>query len=109
MNTKCTQTKTVSLSLNFNSETQFYFTVEIPRELYTFLACELFGVNAAGKSFQLKGLGEALMRLLVELGLADERTVRSDPVVTKVWRVHASPKRQRIAAVDAEVKSTKKV
>ena len=64
---------TVSVSLNFNNDTQYQFTVAIPKELERSGACKLIGVNYAGQRFVLDGLGKALMRLLVQLDIATNR------------------------------------
>jgi len=108
MTKKSNETKTISLSLNFNNENQYYFTVEISSKTYTDTIWDLIGVNSVGKTFELEGLGKALMRLLVQLGHATKNHQRQsyDPAY---WRIHARPKKRRMAAKHAEVSSVKEV
>jgi hypothetical protein len=73
MNTRSSVTKTISLTLNFNNENRYHFTVKIPRKTSTDELWGLTGVNSAGTQFALGGLTKALMRLLVQLNHATKR------------------------------------
>ena len=61
------ETKTISLSLNFNNENRYHFDVEISARTYSDGAWDLTGVNSNGETFALGALGKALMRLLTQL------------------------------------------
>ena len=101
----------VSVSLNFNNDIRYQFTVGIPVELDRSDACKLIGVNYAGQSFALDGLGKALMRLLVQLDLATMRADDPDFVEEFFWEIHPSrsKKKRHIAAMHAEVTSAGEV
>ena len=68
--------KTVSLSLNFNNVNQYYFTVKLSPQTPTDEVWDSTGVNSAGETFELEGLGKALMRLLAQLGHATKKSRR---------------------------------
>ena len=60
---------TITLSLNFNNEYEYGFTVDIGRRKITRdQARELMGKNCLQEKFELGGVGPALMDLLVQLG-----------------------------------------
>ena len=103
---------TVSVSLNFNNDIRYQFTVVIPTELNRFEACKLIGVNYAGQRFMLDGLGKALMRLLVQLDIATMRAESDQDIVEEFfWEIHPSrsKKKRHIAAMHAEVTSAGEV
>ena len=108
MTKKSNETKTISLSLNFNNENQYYFTVKLSPQTPTDEAWDLTGVNSAGETFELEGLGKALMRLLRQLGHATKKPRR---VFYRpgYWRIHAPRKRLQMAAAYAEVSAVKEV
>jgi len=108
MTRKSNETKTISLSLNFNNEKQYHFTVKLPLKTYTTEAWDLLGVNSAGARFTLGGLSKPLMRLLVQLDHATKRT-QDDWYETEYWRIHAPPKKRRMVALLAEVSAVKEV
>ena len=92
MTTNSNETKTISLSLNFNNETQYHFSVEIPPILDACDARYLTGENSVGKSFKLEGLGKVLMRLLVQLDHAKKKIEPYDDAMISYWELRAAPK-----------------
>jgi hypothetical protein len=97
------------LSLNFNNENQYYFTVEIPTSIKLDDVSSLIGVNSDGKEFALDDhLGEVIMDLLSELGHATE-TFPGDDYSVLLWKVHARQKRRGMAALHTEVSWVKEV
>ena len=102
---KARKTNTISLSLDFNDEKQYHFTVEIPRKVYGFETDELTGVNDFGDSVDLGGLGKVLMDLLQELSLATKHNVDRGGCVEELWEVRArSVARHMAALLGARVK-----
>jgi hypothetical protein len=100
------ETKTISLSLNFNDENRYHFTVEIPEKTHSEDVRHLAAVNFAGEEFPLGALGKTLMRLLMQLDHATKRGARVwyDP---GFWNLHAPPTKRRMAAMHAEVSFVK--
>ena len=94
MTKKSKETKTISLSLNFNNENQYYFTVKLSPQTPKDEVWDLTGVNSAGETFELEGLGKALMRLLGQLGHATKKPRR---VLYRpgYWRIHAPRKKHK--------------
>jgi hypothetical protein len=107
MSKKSNATRTISLALNFNNENQYYFTVELPPKTDTDEVWYLTGENSIGRTFELEGLGRALMRLLVQLDHATKKKPRRDLYLPGFWRIHAPPKKRRKAAKRAEVTAVK--
>lgn len=83
------KTKWISLSLNFNDENEYHFSVELPLRTYTEDLWDLSAVNSVGEEFTLgAAMGKALVRLLVQLDNATKMTRRSfyEP---GFWRLHS--------------------
>ena len=94
MNTKANEIKRITLSLNFNDETEYRFFFELRGKTYTEDLWDLSAVNSVGEEFALgAAMGKALMRLLVQLDHATKMRRRSsyEPVF---WRLH-SPRKQQ--------------
>jgi hypothetical protein len=106
MTGKSNETKTISLSLNFNNEHRYCFTAEIPGKTHSGDVRDLPAVNFAGEDFPLGALGETLMRLLMQLDHATKRGARVwyEP---GFWHLHAPPKTRRMTAIHAEVSFVK--
>ena len=102
MTRKSNETKTISLSLNFYNENQYHFSVEIPPSVDARGARYLTGVNSDGETFELEGLGKALMRLLVQLDHAKKKIELYDDVMN--WELRAGPKWRLLPAARSEVR-----
>jgi len=105
---KKSETKTISLSLNFNNENHYHFTVKILPKTYMDEVWDLTGVNSVGETFYLEGLGKALMWLLVQLDHATKKN-QSAWFKPAYWRIHAPPKKRKMAALFAEVSAVQEV
>jgi len=102
MTKKFNETKTISLSPNFDNENQYHFTVKIPLKTYMDEVWDLTGVNSVGEEFYLEDLGKALMWLLLQLDHATKK-IQSASLNPAYWRIHAPRKKRRMAALFAEV------
>lgn len=97
--------KTISLSLNFNNENQYHFTVNVPPTVYTDETWGLTGVNSDGKEFDLCFSGGTLIRLLADFGHATKKyELMDEDILCKRWDIHAPSRRGKMPVVDAEVK-----
>jgi hypothetical protein len=97
--------KTISLSLNFNNENQYHFTVEVPATVYTDETWDLTGVNSDGEEFDLCFLGDTLIRLLADFGHATKKyELIDEETLCKRWDIHAASRRGKMPVVNAEVK-----
>ena len=94
MNTKGNKIKRITLSLNFNDENEYHFSVQLRGRTYTEDLWDLSAVNSVGEEFTLDAaMGKALVRLLAQLGHATKMRRRSfyEP---GFWRLH-SPRKKR--------------
>jgi hypothetical protein len=90
----------ISLSLAFSNGKRHRFNFKIPPGVYTFDACKMIGVNAAGERFELDGLGKALLRFLVQLDLATKQMAAIEDVA---FKLSAPPRNWDISAAFAAV------
>ena len=98
--------KTISLSLNFNDENQYHFTVKVPATVYTDETWALIGVDTDGKEFALSFLGETLIHLLADFGHATKKyELIDEETLCKRWDIHAASRRGKMPVVHAQVKS----
>jgi hypothetical protein len=107
MNTEANETKTITLSLNFNHENEYRFFVQFPGRTYTKDLWDLCAVNSDGGEFTLDAaMGKSLVRLLVQLGHATKMRRRSFNK-PGFWRLHSPRKKRARAAVLTEVPAVK--
>ena len=85
-----TSKKTITLSLNFNNEHEYRFTVDIGCGQFTWKqAGELVGSNCFEEKFELHHLGHTVMFLLVLFGHATALGDASDWDEQAPWNVLA--------------------
>ena len=107
MTVMCNETKTISLSLNFNNENQYHFSVKIPPSVDACDARYLTGVNSVGETFKLDGLGKVLMQLLVQLDHAKKKIELYDDAMIPHWELRAATKWRLLPAARSEVRTGK--